>query len=90
MIDRANACPLHLVCWRRSEETLCTHRCPLWDIDIGITPSKTIAIDLMHTLHLGVMQEYAKEAVWLLLLSPVWGIRADLNQDVIIEDILLL
>lgn len=65
--------PIVVVFWRRSEETLCQHRCPLWDDNLGLSPSKSIALDLLHTLFLGSMLEWAKFAVWKLLQAGVWG-----------------
>lgn len=62
-----------VVFWRRSLETIALHRCPLWDASLGITPTRVLCIDILHTLHLGVMQEFAKLALWTMLLSGVWG-----------------
>ena len=33
---------LRILFWRRTEESLCLHRCPLFDGEIGITPTKTV------------------------------------------------
>ena len=48
-------------------------RCPLWDEDLGITPVRVIAYDLLHTMHLGIMQVFAQFALWQVLKSGIWG-----------------
>lgn len=64
--------PLDLVFWRRSEETLVLHRNPLWNSELGVTAARTLTVDLMHTMHLGVFQSWAKVVVWMVLDSPAW------------------
>ena len=41
-------CGLHLVFWRTERDTLTRHRCPIWDEEIGVTPSRVITYDLLH------------------------------------------
>jgi hypothetical protein len=62
-----------VVFWRRSEESLCLHRFPLWDDVLGISATKTLCFDLLHTLYLGVMQGFCKLLLWKLLSAGVWG-----------------
>ena len=64
--------PLHVVFWRQSENTLVLHRNPLWDEELGITPSRSLTVDVLHTLHLGIFQQWGKLAVWSLLDATVW------------------
>ena len=52
--------------------TLCTHRSPLWDASLGITPCLTLAIDLLHTFYLGILLEVCKLGVWEMLKAKVW------------------
>jgi hypothetical protein len=59
--------------WRRSEETICLHRFPLWDDVLGISPTRTLCFDLLHTMYLGVMQGFVKLILWRLLMTGVWG-----------------
>jgi hypothetical protein len=59
--------------WRRSEETICMHRVPLWDEQLCITPSRVLCMDLLHTLYLGVMLGFCRHMVWRLLTAGVWG-----------------
>ena len=49
------------------------HRCPLWAPLLGITPERVVCIDLLHTLHLGVMLGFVRHCLWVLLRSHVWG-----------------
>ena len=60
--------------WRPSAESLCTHRCPIWDDEIGLSPRRSIALDLLHTLHLEPMQSWRKMTAYLLLDAPIWGL----------------
>ena len=51
---------VELTFWRRSDESLCMHRSPLWDASLGITCPQVVAFDVLHTFNLGVMQVYVK------------------------------
>ena len=42
--------PSTVVFWRLANETICKHRCPLWDDAIGLSPRRTIALDLLYSL----------------------------------------
>lgn len=60
--------------WRRSAETLCTHRCLLFEDDtLGVTPTRSICIDILHTLHLGPIHSWCMAALWFLLDFGAWG-----------------
>ena len=65
--------PLPVVFWRQSRDTLCTHRCPLWQRELGLTPAGVLALDLLHTLFLGPMNCWCKFAMWALLTCGAWG-----------------
>ena len=69
----ALAMPATVTFWRRSEETLTRHRNPLFAEDIGISMHKSLTVDTLHTLYLGVMNAWCKLVVWLLLLSGLYG-----------------
>ena len=64
--------PTRICFWRSSSESACTHRCPLFSDELGITPSRTICIDLLHTLFLGPMLCWCKFVLWELLSANVW------------------
>ena len=72
--------PVQALFWRRSRETLCTHRSPLFDRRLGVTPNRSIAIDVMHTLLLGPCLSWGKLALWKLLLNGTWGTFEESNE----------
>ncbi len=69
--------PFTVFFWRRSDETLCRHRNPLWRTDLGMNFDACGTIDMLHAVHLGVMQSWGKVALWEMLLNEVYGHRAD-------------
>ena len=66
--------PARILFWRIAYQSACTHRCPLFSSALGITPNKTIALDLLHTLFLGPMLSWCRLVLWELLLSSIWGV----------------
>lgn len=74
--DKLSTFPVRVLFWRVSSATLCHRRFPLFDEALGITPTTVIALDLLHTLYLGVMQSLCKTALWHLLVAPVWGVTS--------------
>lgn len=65
--------PVRVLFWRVARETLLRHRCPLWSPGLGITPTRVVAIDLLHTFYLGPLNLWAKEAIWALLDAHIWA-----------------
>ena len=61
--------------WRRSMESVCTRRCPLWDPALGITAGRVICYDMLHTMHLGVMHSFVHFSLWRILLSGAFPAR---------------
>lgn len=69
---------VELTFWRRSDESLCMHRCPIYDVSMGITCPQVVVFDVLHTLHLGVMQSWVKCVLWKLIKAGVWrGLGGD-------------
>eukprot|EP00974_Lingulodinium_polyedra_P024486 2369838-Lingulodinium_polyedra.AAC.1 len=62
-----------IVFWRPVRESLCRHRCPLFDAAIGITPRRCLTKDSLHVLFLGVMHTLCKVTVWELLASRTFS-----------------
>jgi hypothetical protein len=58
--------PIRVVFWRSSKQTRTTHRNPLFDLTLGISTA-CIAIDALHTLHLGVFKHFVQLVFWLLI-----------------------
>ena len=63
------ALPITVIFWRVGEETLARHRNPILDPALGVSVVRSIAIDTLHTLHLGVFKSWVKVVLWKLLLS---------------------
>ena len=64
--------PVVATFWRRSQESLCRHRNPLWE-GVGLEPESSLCIDILHCLNLGVMLVYCRVTVWSILTSGVYG-----------------
>ena len=71
--DLLQGFPREVLFWRPRNLTVCTHRCPLFGRDFGVTPVSSIALDTLHTLNLGVMQVWCRHSLWRLLNSAAWG-----------------
>ena len=69
--------PLQITFWRRSAETRARHRHPLFDsrgrVAIGITVA-LFAIDVLHTIHLGLAQFIVLFIFWKLIGANVWNV----------------
>ena len=63
--------PAPIVVWRQSDETLTRRRSPLFDQDIGLTPSECLTEDTLHCLYLGIMHAFCKHAVWRVMESGI-------------------
>ena len=90
MFDSIAVFPFPVVFWRPVNATLCTHRCPLMDESLGITPCRSICFDLLHTLYLGPMQTWCRLAIWKLILNGVWGAARAPSAEQIILSILAM
>ena len=49
--------------WRRRNETMVRHRNPIFNTAIGVV-TKLLSIDALHTLNLGVYQNYCMWMFW--------------------------
>ena len=79
--EELSSFPTRVTFWRMSRQSLVLHRCPLWDEQLGITPTRSLTIDSLHTWHLGVVAEFSKIAVWALLDSTEWTSTASTAQE---------
>ena len=64
--------PKQVTFWRPAAETLSRHRNPLFQI-VGVTPPRSLTVDWMHSLNLGVLLQFTKEALWFCIDNGVWG-----------------
>ena len=65
--------PCSVVFWRHADESLARHRNPLFEANVGVTPTRSLTVDTLHCLYLGVINVWCKIAVWALLGSGVYG-----------------
>ena len=65
--------PINIVFWRLSEESLTRHRNPLFDRTIGITPKRTLTVDVLHAFFLGILLVWSRIAIWHLITSGAYG-----------------
>ena len=64
--------PHKVTFWCRAAETLSRHRNPLLDPALGIT-LRSLTVDTLHTLQLGVMLEWCSACMWDLIEAKVWA-----------------
>ena len=64
--DTPGRFPFSATFWRRASETRARHNNPLFHPDIGVGVH-TLAIDTMHTIFLGVAQEFVVWVFWFLI-----------------------
>jgi len=67
--------PVSLVFWRPAYETLARNRNPIFDRELGVTVCRSLTIDLLHCLYLGIMLAFCKTLVWDLITSGFWVSR---------------
>ena len=71
--DVIDSFPISCIFWRPANETLTRHRNPLFDFHAGISPLRSLALDTLHIVYLGIMNVYCRVAVWYLLQSPAFA-----------------
>ena len=54
-------------------QTLCLRRSPLWNRAVGFTPTRVICIDVLHSLYLGTLHKFSREALWFMFEIGCWG-----------------
>ena len=64
---------VEVVFWRTSCETIARHRNPLFQRRYGVTPRRSICVDILHCLYLGVMLGLCRATVWHLIKNGRWG-----------------
>ena len=65
--------PIDVVFWRRSEESLVRNRNSFWKASIGINAANHLTVDVLHCLHLGVMNRWCRMAFWTIFTSGALG-----------------
>ena len=51
------------------------HRCPLFDLRLHSSPCNSLAVDELHTLHLGEVQRCVSASLWRVVLYNPWQFR---------------
>ena len=62
-LDTADAFPLNLIFWRKDKKSMVHHRNPIMNRELGVG-MKAYAVDSLHALNLGVVQDYISFVVW--------------------------
>ena len=65
--------PTTVVFWRVKNTTMTLHRNPIFSRALGCTIS-TIALDMLHILHLGIYKLYCRTVIWLLILGNAYDV----------------
>ena len=73
--------PRRVLFWRCSAQNLARHRNPLFDQELGLTPHRSLTVDLLHALFLGVMLAHCKLVVWFLIGAGQWGLVGTLQEQ---------
>jgi len=66
------------VIWRTTDDQLTNHRCPLFDEHLGIG-LQSLAVDVMHSLNLGVMQEFVAWVFQSVITQNAYGIMPSMS-----------
>jgi len=72
---RLQAFPARVCFWRSTKPVLASHRHPLLCQELDLGPP-SIGIDILHTVHLGVLQEYIARVIWLCITVDVFNTRS--------------
>ena len=70
--------PLHgerllVTFWRTSEETSVKHACPLFAPETGLSPARSIAVDWLHCLSLGIWLNYISVVIYGVIDGDAFG-----------------
>ena len=65
--------PKKVIFWRKSLDTISRRRNPIWNLQTGVTPARSLTSDLLHAMNLGVIKGFNGITLWVLLKAEVWG-----------------
>lgn len=71
--DGASQFPMVVVFWRPALETLARHRNPLFSSELGVSPARSLTVDTLHAVFLGVMNVFCKYVAVTLFQAGVFG-----------------
>ena len=72
-IEHASDFPLDIVFWRPADETLTRHRNPMFSRELGVTPSRSVVVDLLHAVYLGILLVWSRVTIWALISAGAYG-----------------
>jgi len=75
--------PSEVVFWRCSSEASTKHRNPMFSRSLGVTLSSMV-VDMLHALHLGVLQKYVAFVWWSLIWRNAWSVTATNEEELIV------
>ena len=75
--------PCEILWWRPSNDTWVRRRCPLFSDDYGVGVQSLI-VDILHCLHLGVLQKYVVYCWWRLIEHNAWQVPATNEEELFI------
>ena len=88
--DELQVFPVVAVFWRLSRETICRHRNPLFDSEIGMGSQECLTIDALHSLRLGPMLVFNTLCTWRLLKCGIRGSAEDTGSEALQVAVLCL
>jgi hypothetical protein len=75
--------PVTVVFWRPSEESMTRHRNPLFaDPEVTGVSLRSVTVDILHALYLGVLNKYCAIVLWFLLSSRLFGSHGTAEEHV--------
>ena len=72
--------PRRVLFWRRRNDTIARHRCPVFSSLLGVSVG-TLELDVLHILNLGVYLWFITDAVWHLIRVDAWKMGTEFSQD---------
>ena len=72
-LDDLDTFPTIVIFWRASAETLTRHRNPIFDPELGITPKRSLVVDVLHDFFLGILLVWCRVTIWRLISSGAYG-----------------
>jgi hypothetical protein len=70
--ENVNLFPCRILFWRTANEYLTRHRNPIFSIELGITTVRSITVDTLHCIYLGVLLVWCRHMVWILIVANIW------------------
>jgi hypothetical protein len=78
--DNTSSFPVTATFWRTANETRTKHRNPLYSPSIGISVVLML-VDMLHAFYLGLLQNFASDLTWELIICNCWDITSNRSWD---------